>query len=513
MAEEKLVSVQPRFKIGDYPSGWALVDGIFRMGDTLPPYGTEFRDHVLSQAWVNEPMTSGVFSTWVEKAQTVEWKITGGKIQANYFAKLLHDADDGAGWTAHEGMTAIDYLTTDKGSVEELGRSSAVDSNTLSQLQTYYNSFQGRNYQEADMKRLQRLIESATEGRVEGLYHMDSTRMIKIGLPNMRWRYFPEYLNPVSIPDANMIQVQSMPTGRDRYRGFGYCALSRLIGAKNLMVGYLNYYRQEIGDLPPELVVIINGLSNTKFHDALTKYKSDKANAELDEYGKIFWLGSDDPMTPVDFKTVSLTNPNKSFNYQTMVEWWAKLLALNTGESVGEYWLIQHAGATKAVESIQALKSRGKGVAKYLQEKERLYNMRIMPLGVRFEYDNRDDEQDRMREDIMAVKINNLKNLASIGVDRQEPVFSIEQLTELAKQWDILPPEMTDDEVPTVMGAMLKELTEERVIVWSNGATYTRQPLLKSHKELDAANYMFNIISDTYLNGSMRHKAIPETAL
>ena len=507
MADEKVFSVQPRFKIGDYPTGWALVDGIFKMGDNIPQYGTEFRDAYLSQAWVDEPMTAGVFSTWVEKAQTVDWKITGGKIQANYFARLLHQADNGAGWTYHEGVGALDYLCTDKGETEELARD--LSPAVVKELQDFYKNYKAQTVKEPDFKPLDRLIDKATQGPIKDLNHMDSTRLIKIGMPGMRWRYFPEFRDPVSLPDGNLIQIQSMPSSQDRFVGYGHCALSRLINAKNLMLGYLNYFRQEIGDLPSELMFIINGMSDTKFNDALTKYKTDKKNAGLDEYGKIFWLGSDDPMTPLDVKTLSLTSPNKAFNYQTMIEWWAKLLALNTGESVGEYWLIQHAGATKAVESIQSLKSRGKGVAKRLQEKERLYNMRIMPIGVRFEYDNRDDEQDQMREDILAQRISNLKNMASIGVDRQEPVFTVEQITELAKQWEILPPEMTDEESPTVLGAMLKEISEERVVVHSSGETYSTTPLLTTDKDMDAAKYLYNIMEHVYFNGSnVKHKQL-----
>lgn len=502
MAEEKVFSVQPRFKFGDYPTGWALVDGIFRTGDSIPPYGTEFRDGYLSQAWVNEPMMAGVFSTWIEKAQTVEWKITGGKIQANHYAKLLHDADNGKGWTWHEGVQALDYLTTDKGSMEELGRES-LDEGVVKRLTQYNPESQTTNFAE-----LHAMLPAVTSGRVAGLQHLDSTRLIKVGLPGMRWRYFPEYAEPIFIPDDNMIQIQSMPSSQDRFSGYGHCALSRILDAKQLMLGYLTYYRQEIGDLPPEMMAIINGMSETAFMTALNKYKQDKKARNLDEYGKIFWLGSDDPMTPVDVKTISLTTPNKSFNYQTMIEWWAKLLALNTGEAVGEYWLIQHSGATKAVESIQSLKARGKGVAKYLQEKERKYNMKIMPMGVRFEYDNKDDEQDKQREDILAAKIGNLKNIASIGVDRQEPLFTIEEVKELAKHWEILPAEMTDEEMPTVMGAMLKDLysQEERVTVHQNGRVELVKPVLKSDRDKEAAKFVYKSLEHTYLNGYMKHK-------
>lgn len=159
----KIYTVQPRFKVGDPAGGWSVVDGIFRMGlgsdgYTIPPYGTEVRDLYLSEAWRDEPMTAGAFSTWIEKAQTSEWKITGGRNNVRHYAGVLADADGGRGWTHHQGMVAGDYLWCDKGGFEELGRSSP----------------------------------KATVGRVLGIQHVDSTRLVKTGKLGAYWRYYPE---------------------------------------------------------------------------------------------------------------------------------------------------------------------------------------------------------------------------------------------------------------------------------------------------------------------------------
>lgn len=483
MADTKVFTVQPRFKVGDVPNSWSLIDGIFKFGTDLPAYGTSFRDAYLSVAWFGEPMTAGVFSTWVEKAQTINWKITGGRNNANYYANILHQADSSAGWSYHEGVCALDYLVTDKGTMEELGRST-LNNTLLRQLQEFIpKDTQGRysalSQQSVDIKKLMSLIRKSTTGRVTSLQHVDSARMIKYGYPGMRWRYFPESDRPVFIPDENLIQLSSMPSPRDRFRGYGHCALTRILDAKNLMLGYLNYFRQEIGDLPPELLMIINGLSQTQVVESLKKYKADKQAKGNEEYGKIWWLGSDDPMSPVSVTTHSMTSPQKSFDYRTMVEWWMKLLALNVGEDVGEFWLLQR-GESKTVQSVQSMKSKGKGVAKYLQEKERRYNSEIMPFGVRFEYDNPDDDADAQRVDILAAKINNLDKLAKMGVDREDPAYTIEQIRELATQWDVIPPEMTDEEVPKVVGAILKEAGEETWTVHRDHKWQRNTPLLKN---------------------------------
>lgn len=497
MADTKVFSIQPRFVMGDQPSGWALVDGIFNLGAKIPPYGSELRDLYLAWEWQNEPMTAGVFSTWIEKAQTVNWKVIGGRNNANFYANMFHNADND-GWTYHEGVCAQDYLATDKGCIEELGRNT-LDSNTLELLQDVDK--QKLIYRDpASKAMLDQIIGQATLGRVTSIQHLDSVRLVKTGLPDMRWRYYPELGYPVSLPDDNIIQITSVQSPRDRYRGFGYCALSRILDAKNLMVGYLNYYRQEIGDLPPELIAIINGMSGTDFQDLLNKYKTDKKTAGLDEYGKIMWLGSDDPMTPVDIKLTSLINHTKSFDYKSMVEWWVKVLALNVGEDVGEFWLLQR-GESKTVQSIQAMKAKAKGVARYLQEKERKYNMKILPFGVRFVYDNPDDEADRMRAEIMAVRVGNLASLAALGVDRQDPAYTMDEIKKLAVDLEIIPQDFNNEDVPQVLGAVLKEISSDDVWVSdSQYNTYRKSPLLKN-KEADQAQLVYNVLKEAYLLG------------
>ncbi|MHA2065737.1 MAG: hypothetical protein ACXABY_15275, partial [Candidatus Thorarchaeota archaeon] len=287
MAKPKIYSVQPRFKTGHRPGGWSLVDGIFRVGIgadwQLPPYGTEVRDIYLAESWKNEPMIAGAFSTWVEKAQTTNWKVSGGRNNARLYANLFADAD--GSWGLHQGWCAGDELYTDKGSMEELGRVTA----------------------------------RSTTGRVMGLSHLDSTRMVRLGKPGQTWRYYPELGKPVNIPDENIIQIMSQPQGRDRFRGYGYCAMSRLYDAKQLMLGYLTYFRQEIGDIPPELAVIINGLPASAVEDSLTKYKFDREGKGNSIYPKIWWLGNDDPSSQVSMSIHSLTVPNKSFSYSTMI--------------------------------------------------------------------------------------------------------------------------------------------------------------------------------------------------
>lgn len=483
MAKQKIYSVQPRFKIGDQHGGWSLVDGIFRMGYgmdyALPPVGTEYRDMFLSAAWMNEPMLAGMFATWIEKVQTVDWKVTGGRNNVRMYAAVLSNADAGRGWSYHIGMGAQDFLVCDKGFFRELGRRTAT----------------------------------STVGRVYGVQHLDAARIIKHGQPGEYWIYYPELGKPITLKDDNIIQNNSMPLGRDRWRGYGYCAMSRMYDAKQLMLGYLTYYRQEIGDLPPELIAIINGLPATSVRESLDKYKRDREGRGDTVYPKVWWLGSDDPAAPVSIDIRQMTTPSKSFSWQNMTEWWAKTGALNTGEDVGEYWLLQ-SGESKTVQSVQAMKSRGKGVARFLQEDERRINLDIMPFGVRFEYDNTDDEQDRNRADIIAKNIGTLNTMADMGVQRQELVWTVDEIRELAVQWNAVPQDMIAEEIPAVLSSTLKELSEGVWVCDNNMREYRRPPLLRG-REKDMAGRVYDWFHELYVhaNGVPRHVKLEEVRM
>ena len=524
MAEPKIYSIQPRFKIGDMPTGWSMVDAIFSMPSDIPPYGSEWRDLFLAQCWVNEPMTAGVFSTWVDRAKTISWTITGGRNTAKSYAEMFNEADNGAGWDYHQACSALDYLATDKGQMEELGREQIKCPECKgtgkyrppkpgAKKQPYgpgpvgmFGIGGGFYYNNSPTGQCPRCSGSgltvASEGKVLAIQHIDSTRMIRIGTPGYRWRYYPDNGRPVSLPDANLLQIVSMPSGRDRFRGMGYCSMSRLLDAKQLMLGYLTYFRQEIGNLPPELIAIINGLSQTAVTDSWKAYKEQLKTAGLDTYGKFWWLGSDDSTNPVSISLTNMTTPNKSFSYQTMVEWWAKMLALNTGEDVGEYWLIQASGATKAVQSVQALKSRGKGFASFLQEKERRYNSDILPYGVTFEFDEKDDEQDAAKAEIMASNIGNLAKLADVGVSRQEPMFTTEEVRKKAVEWGVISSEMAGEETPNVVGSILKHIAgEDEWVIDRWGEARRVEPLLHGREAAVAMN-IYKMWGEMYgLNG------------
>jgi hypothetical protein len=500
MADPQIYSIQPRFQVGEYQGGWAWLDSLFQVGTDLPIYGDIGRDAYLSVAWRNEPILAGAISKWVEKVQSTNWKVSGGKNQANFYARnVFNQAENGRGWTFFKGRGGLQYLTQDKGDCYELGRVDIDNKAVAAWRELMWSTTQSEKaYFDA--------MAGVTSGRVGAIQNLDTTLLVKVGWPQATWRYFPEQGTPTSIPNANLVQNISLPDYHDRHTGEGFCAASRLMDAKGLMLGYLTYFREEVGDLPPELVAIINGLDQTKVEDSLKKYKVQKEQKGHDKYGKIWWLGSNDPSSPVSLDLKKMMSPDKSFNYMPFVEWWVKVIALNTGEPVSEYWLMDHPGNTGTLTSVQQMKSSGTGAGRYLQEDERQINNKILPFGVVFEYDNTDDEQDKRRAEILAANITNLKTLAeTMAEGGSKALASYDELRDRAVEWGVLPPETVRDDMPTVISSTLKSMFEDQdaeqqvSIHFKDGRLEERivTPILRG-REATEAHYVYQTFKELY---------------
>lgn len=490
----EVVSIQPRFVVGDQSIGWAGVEQIFRMGENAPPLGSLNRDMYLAHAWLNEPLTANVFGKWIEKAVTIDWKITGGRNQARYYSQMLQSAEGNEGWTAFFAKGALDYLTTDKGTLEEIGRQ--VDESDWERWRQFTPEYS------ADVgptAKYWQFLTDLTQGRPAGLQHLDSTRMVKVGLPEAMWAYYPTFGPSTVMPDFNVIQLRNLPSPQDRLSGFGHSPLSRVLDAKNFMVGLLTYHREQIGNLPPQLMVIINGMSQTAVSDALSRYRMQREQNDMSIYSGSIFLGGKDPLNPVNATIQRINESTAPVDWAVFQEWWVKVLAAAVGEAVGEFWLVQNPGNTGHLQSAQSMKSEGSGVGKFIREYERLINNRVLPFGVKFEFDNANDEADKRRADILASNIQNLKTLSEIGGDN--PIFATEELKELALAWEIIPDTWVDEEVPDVVGTAIKELGnlgDDVYRISSNGDEVKVESLLKSDKDKRAAEIVYKHLKTWY---------------
>jgi hypothetical protein len=467
----KVYSIQPRFVKGvAHAEGWAWVDFLLSTyrKTNLPAYGSWTRDVYLAEVWKAEPITAGIFNAYMERLQTRQWKVTGGKISASRAARLLHESEGGEGLSRLLGLAGGDFIFTDKGFFGEKARRR----------------------------------KNSTFGPVLGLQHLDSTRLVRnYDRKEKRsgWYYLPDEDKAVLVPDENLLRIIPAPSGRDRFRGLGYCAMSRLYDALEMMIGFLQYYRQKIGNLPPEIIAIFNNMTEEQIKQAYQSYLQRRTAENSDFYPGVMTLGSDDPSNPVKVDIVSLTGLPESFSWMNFQEWWVKAVSLNVGEASGEFWLLQHAGIGQKGYEVQAQVARGRGTGSFAYQFETKINTDVMPNGVTFKFDAKDDEQDRERAEILGRNVATIERMAKAGAERMDFVFTVGEIRQTAIDIGVLDPEIAGEDVPTVLGAILKSAARQEVVtITSNYEVIPARPLLTG-KTADRARELYELLEGWYV--------------
>ena len=433
------VSIQDRFTNNrnyafiDPMSSWII------KSQEVPPYGDSRRDVYLSNYWKSEPVLSGALDVMVKRMRATGFTVEGGRNNAVKWARALHDADEGNGWTNFICKWVLDYLTTDLGAFIEIGRD--------------------------------------PDGRPAGIYNVDTLKCFPWHEVEYPFVYMQSTGLAVKLPKDDVIHMSDMTSPRENNKGRGYCAISRILRAADAIIAIYDYEMQKLGKLPPNAVASIQGLTQKQFLDAWEKYKKERDQKGMTIYGGIFWIGGDDPNVPVKIELTDLATLPDGFDRNAMLESWVKTIALNLGVDVGELWLIQHVGATKASQSIQHQKALGKGTGEIHSMLEMALNVRVLPADVTFQFDFQDDEQDKQAADIMQIKIQNLVDLYTIssrgkgtpsdvtssleagltGVMKDSAaLITREQAIELGTKWGIFPAGFFGQEVTTVAGMILK---------------------------------------------------------
>ena len=112
------LSKQPRFTENTFGSILRFWQDI----DTPPEYGNSKRDKWLMDFWKKETLLTGVLHNVILIDANRGWSYTGGRNQVNRFTKMMHQAEDGAGWRDYAKKMSLFFNATDIGAINENGR-------------------------------------------------------------------------------------------------------------------------------------------------------------------------------------------------------------------------------------------------------------------------------------------------------------------------------------------------------------------------------------------------------
>lgn len=361
-----------------------VLAGIQNDGIPAWSYYPQIRDMYLRIFAKKEPIMAGALYSVESRVKSLAWNIKGGRNVKAYYQQLFAEADGGAGFGQFVSKITGDLLTQDNGAFIELVGAGRPD--------------------------------TPLKGRVTELWHMDSHQC---------WRTFdPEfpviYTSPLDntyhrIHKTRVIMLSSNPQSDERARNVGFCAVSRALKMMQIIRAVQTYKEEKISGKFKRAIIYGNGVTDKQFKQATEVAEAQSENANMIVYNEIPVILS--MMQDMKLNMLDLASLPDGFDYKEEIDIYVNILALCFGTDAREFWPATASGATKADASVQHQKAQGKGIADIIKTLETAFNWQIMPSNgsAEFEFDNKDDEQDKAKADIDTVRITNIQLMQQNG--------------------------------------------------------------------------------------------------
>src|SRR3990167_474450 len=219
-------------------------------------------------------------------------------------------------------------------------------------------------------------------------------------------------------------RIVSMPSGLERYRGLGWCAVSRAVELACLMIAVYQHDQEQLGARAPRGLLLLKNIQQPQWNEAMQARADKLEGDELRYYGAIAVIASSG-VDDVDAKLVALSQLPQGFD----LEQWTNLLmygyALCFGYDPGEFWPVSFGALGRGTEADQqSKKATGKGGLDFCHELQEALAKRL-PESVLFEFDERDDAGDLTIAEVRQAKADVIETLSKIASNLTPEQFTI----------------------------------------------------------------------------------------
>ncbi len=361
-----------------------------------PAYWSKQRDEWLVD-WVKEEgndMLAGAHSTLVAKIAATNWYVEGPlSLAMLYRDVLLHRIGWGAGWQDEITMWVDAFLSRDFGGLLECLRASRTD----------------------------------YTGPSLGFAHMDESKCYPTGIPEWPVIYYNEDRGPIPIHQSQVCWIKDMTDHRDKYKGVGFCSVSRALSTSYVMKMLVDYKVQSLSDLPPAAILLLSNMVPSQWDDVMQRYNARQQNQGNTVWQDLMTLFSYDPAYPLAADLIELSKTWEHFDERTATEIGIYSFALAYRVDPREYWPVSSGSLGTATEAeLMDRKAKGKGEGIIYNAIERQLNRPTsMPDGVYFKFDYQDDEDDRRAAEIREIHIQNIRRLWEASPNRSSASMTL----------------------------------------------------------------------------------------
>lgn len=372
-------------------------------GLTISPYWSELRDRQLREFPHREgnDILSGAVSSVVKWGKNLSWVCEGPQRVVTKYQETLAQSEYGEGWGTLLSKSLEDFLTQDKGATIELIGAGSPD--------------------------------GPLQGPVLGLAHLDSQFVQPTGDPEYPVLFHNMKDGKVTashkIHTTRVIRLVDMPSPNERLCGIGFCAVSRVIAASEVLLKLARYKNEKLSDMPAAGLLILNNILSRQWDDATANHERGRRKTGSEIWSNIMALFSVDPSQPAKAEFVSFAGIPEGFDELQSTNIYVSIVALAFGVDPREFWPMSQGplGSGRETE-VQSEKAKGKGKADIIAMFERAINWRVLPSSVAFRFDFRNDEEDRLRADINRTKTETIMHMwdsESYRAGLQPPVSAL----------------------------------------------------------------------------------------
>jgi len=236
-----------------------------------------------------------------------------------------------------------------------------------------------------------------------------------------------------------MISIQ------EKYRGLGFCALSRCLELAKIMIAVYQHDQESLGARAPDGLLLLKNITQAQWDQAMESRDAQKDGLEERYYGGVAVLASMG-VDEVDAKLVALSSLPVGFDKKVFTDLTMYGYALCFGYDPSEFWPVQFGSLGRGTEAeIQHQKATGKGgLAFVLAYQEQVQE--LLPDTLQFEFEQRDDAGRMMEAEVKMAYLDIVAKAYETGLKEGRPLLSWEEARYLGAEEGLWPREWTEAE-------------------------------------------------------------------
>ncbi len=347
--------------------GRTILFQLAHSADEAPQWWAPARDSWLRTFWQTAPFLPGVIYSICGRNAAFRFEFTGPEKQVQYAKDLCAQADLGAGWQSLAMKLTQDFLTQDNGAFIEVIRPArvrtskgllpAVKALDADGEMAWFAAWRG---QLIPIDQEEYKIEDDPADLPLGIAHLDAGRCTRTGNIDHPVKYQDRKGHWHKLAWWQVITLEDMPSPIEDMNGVGFCAISRVLRAAQILRDVAVYKQEKIGGRFAGSVWATN-VDADRISDAVAQAQARADSKGLTRYMPPIIAQVLDPQADPKAIEIALASLPDGFDEETALRWYITELALGTGTDYSYLAPLPGAGLGTATQvETMARQTKGK---------------------------------------------------------------------------------------------------------------------------------------------------------